>query len=253
MIELRNYHVSYSKKHEVVKGVSIKLEPGRIGVLLGPNGSGKSTFIKAIVGAIKKNEGNLLYEGELLERKEIYKEGFIAYVPQNQPLPHLSVYETILLGRMPIFGYHPRKIDHEKTIEIIERLSISHLSEKMATSLSGGEAQKVAIARALVSDPKFIIFDEPTSNLDIANQLLIMGEIRKLSSASIHILIAMHDLNMALEYGDRFYCLKDGELLSEGGEEIITENLIKKMYGVDAHIEMIGNKKFITFKENENL
>ncbi|MCR5491091.1 MAG: ABC transporter ATP-binding protein [Bacilli bacterium] len=246
MLELRNFHIGYKRGLEVVKGVSLILNPGETTVLLGPNGSGKSTLIKGAVGAIKINQGSLILDGKAIE-KPSERASVISYVPQKAELPALSVYETILMGRLPIFGYAAGKEDHEATRAIIEKFGLAELAAKNAHELSGGEAQKVMVARALVSNPKAIFFDEPTSSLDIANQMLVLNEIKSITKEGIIVLIAMHDINLALGLGQKFYCLKSGEIISEGGTESIVPELMERLYGVHAEIHEGKNRNYIHF------
>ena len=149
---------------------------------------------------------------------------------------------------MPLFGFAPRKEDKKKTIEVLDKLGLLPFANKRADMLSGGEAQKVMVARALASEPKAIIFDEPTSNLDIKNQLLVVSSVKALAEEGLMVLIAMHDMNLALDLGDYFYCLKDGEILKEGEEDIIDAPLLHSLYGVDAEISFANGHKHIHYK-----
>ncbi len=246
MLELKDFHIGYRKGSEVVKGVSLRLKEGETTVLLGPNGSGKSTLIKGAVGAIKMRQGSIIFDGKTISSIR-ERASLLAYVPQKAELPSLSVYETILLGRLPIFGYAASKEDIEETKEVIKRLHLEPLAAKNANELSGGEAQKVMIARALVGKPKAIVFDEPTSSLDIANQMLLLKEIKDITSEGLIVLIAMHDVNLALGIGHKFYCLKDGLIISEGGKESITPELMENLYGVRAEIHKGNNRNYIHF------
>ncbi|MBQ2069773.1 MAG: ABC transporter ATP-binding protein [Bacilli bacterium] len=247
---LKALHIvsGYNKGKDVIKDVSLTLNKGKIAILLGPNGSGKSTLIKSIVGIIKPKQCELSLFGKSLNTLRERSEN-IAYVPQNSSLPPLSVFDSVLMGRMPLFGFAPRKEDKEKTIEVLDKLGLLPFANKRADMLSGGEAQKVMVARALASEPKAIIFDEPTSNLDIQNQLLVVSSVKALAEEGLMVLIAMHDMNLALDLGDYFYCLKDGEILKEGEEDIIDATLLHSLYGVDAEISFANGHKHIHYKE----
>ena len=134
-------------------------------------------------------------------------------------------------------------------MHIIHDMHLENIMLKNVTCLSGGEKQKVAIARALVQEPELIIFDEPTGNLDINNEHLILKEARKIvKDKNIMILIAIHDLNLALNYGDKFFFLKEGKLISERLSSEIDEEIIKKTFDIDVEIKSIDNQKIILAK-----
>ncbi len=247
MLEAKNYIVAYRKGEPVVKGVSLTLNPGEPAILLGPNGSGKSTLIKALSGVIKPRQGAMAIDGvDIIDNKT--RSQAIAYVPQVAYLPPLSVFEVVLLGRLPEFGLRATKEDYEATSKILEELGLSEFADRNAQELSGGEAQKVMLARALVGNPKAVFFDEPTSNLDIANQLLIQDAIKQISKRGVMTLIAMHDINLALGLGKQFYCLKDGVVIKQGDESIIDSKLLFDLYGVDADISDHDGHKHIHFE-----
>ena len=250
MLEIKDLHVGYKRGIDIVKGVSLAVAPGEPTILLGPNGSGKSTLIKALVGVIKPRLGEIVFDGEVVD-SPAKRSRLISYVPQNLALPPLSVYETILMGRLPLFGYKASKEDEEATIEIIKKLNLEPFAKRMATELSGGEAQKVMLARALVSSPKVIVFDEPTSSLDIANQLLVRDRIATISTQDVHIIVAMHDINLALGMGKSFYCLKEGRIIKQGDDSIVDDQLIMDLYGVSAHIAAHDGIKHIHFGGKE--
>ncbi len=175
LLEVLDICFSYNS-HPVLKEVSFKVNQSEIVCLLGENGAGKSTLLKCInrlllpfrgVVLINQKDISSLSKGEIAKR--------FAYVPQNTSLSELTVYETILLGRKPYFNWRVNKQDYEIVDEIIKELSLEHLVMKPLSKLSGGERQKVIIARALAQYPKVLLLDEPTSNLDLKNQFEIMS------------------------------------------------------------------------------
>lgn len=248
MLEIKNLIASYPKR-TVIDGLSFTLEEGKISVLIGPNGAGKSTLLKTLAGAMKPKKGELLYQGrDLFKMSPSQRAKIVAYVPQSTNLPPLTVLETVLAGRLPIFGYVSKKEDEDKTLQFLQQFGIGHLAYRNASELSGGEAQKVAIARALISNPKVLIFDEPTANLDIANQLQIIRKVQKINKEGLCVLIAMHDINLALQFGDAFIALKDGALKAQGGANIIMPELLEDLYGVKTTIIDMNGTPLVRFE-----
>ncbi len=256
MLSVKNLYSAYSNKGRIVlNDVSFELGDGEIGVLLGPNGAGKSTLFQTILGTLKERSGDILIDGQIKEktkRREWAKK--IAYVPQRIPSSGLSVFETVLLGRIPYFSFSPSKEDEEHTKEILEELGLSSLSYKPTDELSGGELQKVALATALNQNPSLLLLDEPTSNLDIKNSVLLQGLCKKLAKTHrISILIATHDLNSALDLGDRFFFLKEGKIVGQGKEDAFNEENIFATFGVHVSVSVSGGDKHIHFHlEEEN-
>ncbi len=254
MLIVNHLSSSYTKKgKDVLHDVSFRLEDGQIGVLLGPNGAGKSTLFQSILGTLKKKNGEILIDGasqEDIKKKEWARK--IAYVPQRIPSSCLSVFETVLLGRMPYFSLSPSKEDKENTLQVLDELALLSLADKAINELSGGELQKVAIACALNQSPSLLLLDEPTSNLDIKNSVLLQNLCKKLAKTHrISILIATHDLNSALDLGNRFYFLKEGRLIGQGDEEAFNEENVFQTFGVHVGISLAGGDKHIHFHLDE--
>lgn len=249
MLEIRDLHFSYDKgKNQVLNGINLTLEEGKIGILLGRNGAGKTTLFKTILGIEKPGSGDILIQSESilgLSYKERAKQ--ISYVPQLVNFGDLTVYETILTGRIPYFGLSAGKEDHEEVKRVISEMGLEELSEKSTEKLSGGERQKVAIARAIVGKPKLIVFDEPTGNLDLSNERLLIEETKKLSKEyGITILCSLHNLNEAVELGDTFFFMDDGAVKYSGGKELFTEEIIKEIFNASVKVHNIENKILIT-------
>ncbi len=254
MIEAKNLTSAYSKKGpKVLDDVSISLETGQIGILLGPNGVGKSTLIRCIAGLLKPRSGTVFLDGEdLLQMKANTRALKIAYVPQKVSFSPLSVYDSIMVGRLPYFGLYPGKKDHEAVLSAIEEFGLTHLLARNVLELSGGEQQIVAICRAYVQGASVILFDEPTANLDIANRQLVLAQIRKLKEKGLTILISMHDINEALELGERFFFLKENRIPFQGGIETLTPENIKEIFGVDGSIQLINGKRVFILGGHEH-
>jgi iron complex transport system ATP-binding protein len=170
----------------------------------------------------------------------------IAYVPQTVQFGALSVFDTVLLGRLSYFGLTAGKEDLAAVERILKDMQLEELAARNVEELSGGERQKIAIARALAQEPRLLIFDEPTGNLDIANEQLIIEEARRVArEKGIAILTSLHDFNQALELGDRFFFMKEGRIVHSGGAETITEDVIREVFDADVRILDIEGRKII--------
>ena len=248
MLKVENLHFRYSRTGDpVLHGTSLELKQGEIGILLGKNGSGKTTLFKNILGIEKPKSGALHFNGEnLLKMKRRERSRRIAYVPQDIHFGALSVFDSILMGRVSYFGLKASHDDYLAVEKIIEDMGLTDFAHRNVDELSGGERQKIAIARAMAQEPKLMVFDEPTGNLDIANEHLIMVEAKKLAKEkNISILSSLHDLNQALAFGDKFFFMKDGVVKYAGGKEIVTEAVIKDIFDIDVRIVEIENHKVI--------
>ena len=248
MLNVENLTFRYSKfSRPVLKGASLELKPGEIGILLGKNGSGKTTLFKNVLGIHKPGSGKILFEGEdLLKMSRKERARRIAYVPQDIHFGALTVFDSIMLGRISYFGLKSGDEDYKAVEKILLDMHLEGYAFRMVDELSGGERQKIAIARAMAQEPKLMVFDEPTGNLDIANEQLIMEEARKLAKEkNIAILSSLHDLNQALAFGDKFFFLKNGVVQHAGGREIITPGVVKDTFDVDVRIREIDGQTVV--------
>ena len=248
MLTVENLQFRYSKNgNPVLNGASLELQQGEIGILLGKNGSGKTTLFKNVLGIAKPQGGAIRFEGaNLLKMSRRERARCIAYVPQHIHFGDLSVFDSVLMGRVSYFGMTAGREDYEAVEKILEDMQLLDFASRSAEELSGGEKQKIAIARAMAQEPKLMIFDEPTGNLDMANEQLIMEEAKNLArEKNISILSSLHDLNQALYFGDKFFFLKDGVVKYAGGKEIITEDVIRDIFDIRAKIALIDNQKVI--------
>ena len=242
MLNVNELYFRYSKRGQpVLNGASLELKQGEIGILLGKNGSGKTTLFKNILGIEKPESGSITFDGEnLLKMNRRERARRIAYVPQHIHFGDLTVFDSVLMGRVSYFGIQAGREDYEAVEKILEDMQLLHFANRSAEALSGGEKQKIAIARAMAQEPRLMVFDEPTGNLDIANEQLIIEEARKLAKEkNIAILSSLHDLNQALSLGDKFFFLKNGEVKYSGGREIITPEVVKDTFDVDVRIRQI--------------
>ena len=248
MIEIRGLAFRYGRNRPLVlNGVGMTLRDGEISVLLGPNGAGKTTLFQTILGIRKPERGEILFDGEdLLKMKRRERAGRVAYVPQNIRFGGLSVFDTVLTGRISRFGIRAGKEDRDAVWDILKEMRLEELASRNVEELSGGERQKTAVARALAQEPRFLVFDEPTGNLDIANEQLSLSEARRLArEKGIGILTSLHDFNQAMEMGDRFFFLKDGSVRASGGPETVTADIIREIYGAEVRVVEIEERKII--------
>ncbi len=248
MLEIRDLHFRYGKRSPLVlNGVDLTLRGGEIGVVLGKNGSGKTTLFKNILGIQKPESGMIRFDGEdLLKMSRRERARRIAYVPQSIHFGALSVFDTVLMGRVSYFGYKAGREDEEAVWEILRDMRLEELAARSVEQLSGGERQKIAIARALAQEPRMLLFDEPTGNLDIANEQLIVEEARRAArEKGIGILISLHDLNRALELGDRFFLMKDGKIRHAGGPEIVTEDALRETFDASLRLVELDGRKIV--------
>ncbi len=238
-------HVSHSyRQKEVLKDVSFSLESGELMTIMGPNGVGKTTLLKSLVGILPGSVGRMTLDGEdITGLSPRERARLIAYVPQRSHVSGSTVFESVLLGRRPYLTWDVSENDLDMVSEIISVIGLEDLSEKKVDSISGGEYQLVQIARALVQDPKVILLDEPTNNLDVSNQEKVLKVLKDIiSERGLCAVMTNHDINLSARHSDRLLMLRSGEIYASGGKEIITSQSIKDVYGMDVTVETVrGN------------
>ena len=247
MLKVKDLHFRYSKDSPALKGATLELNQGEVGILLGKNGSGKTTLFKNILGIEKPSRGAITFDGaDLLKMNRRERARRIAYVPQHIHFGDLTVFDSVLMGRISYFGMTAGKEDYDAVENILRDMQLLDFANRSAEALSGGEKQKIAIARAMAQEPRLMIFDEPTGNLDIANEQLIVREAKKLArERNISILSSLHDLNQALAFGDKFFFMTDGAVKYAGGPEIISAEILKETFNVDVRIREIDGQTVV--------
>lgn len=223
----------------VIRDITFNLRPHQILAILGPNGVGKTTLLKCMNAILRPKAGSVLVGGaDLLKADRMEIARTVGYVPQRCEAGRMTVFDAVLLGRRPHIGWDVKEMDIRIVEATIRMLHLEGLALRYIDEMSGGELQKVSIARALVQEPRVLLLDEPTSSLDLKNQLDILGIVRRVTTNhDVAAVMTMHDLNMALRYADRFILLKDGLIHAAGGPEVVTPETIEAVYGVPVTVE----------------
>ena len=233
----------------ILKGVCLELAQSEMLGIIGPNGAGKSTLIRCIDRILAPQKGSILLdEREIKEvrRRELAKK--LGYIPQSghHSFP-ATVFDVVLMGRSPHIGWRSNEKDEEKVLDMLQMLNIEDLAMRDINEISGGQQQKVFIARALVQEPDVLLLDEPTSNLDIRHQLDVMDAIKNLvKEKKISAIMAIHDLNLGSRYSDRIIMLNGGTIVDAGSpSSVLTSENIKRVYGVEAVVRNESGRPYI--------
>jgi len=233
--------------HPILQGVDFALERGRILAVLGVNGAGKSTLLKCINKILGLKKGVILLNGQdlrQLSRTEVAQN--IGYVPQRYDDGQLTVFDMVLLGRKPYIQWAATERDLALVEQVLELMHLKDLALRPVENLSGGEAQKVVIARALAQEPDLLLLDEPTSNLDLKNQLEVAQVLRRaVEQQDLAAVVCSHDLNLALRFADFFLFLKDGRVHTLGDRTQVTPEVIREVYGVDTLMGQVQGHQVI--------
>ncbi|MGE4318423.1 MAG: ABC transporter ATP-binding protein [Deferribacterales bacterium] len=249
MVKADNVGFRLKNGRKILEGVTLGLKSSEICVVIGPNGAGKSTLMKVMNGIIKPTDGRVDIGDECvsgMQRRDIAKK--IAYLPQTtHPVP-CSVYETVLLGRKPYMSWHPKKDDHEMTEDVMRELGISSMRDKCVTELSGGEFQKILIARAMVQKADILMLDEPINHLDVKNQLEIMDTAERVTKEhGLSTMIVLHDLNLALRYADSVLLMDGGRSLYCGDKDGMSEEKLSEAYGINISVKKIDDRSVVMY------
>ena len=245
-LTVANIDFSYNSRH-VLSDVSFCLDQGQMMCVLGVNGAGKSTLLKCMNRILKPQCGSVLVDGEdLLQMNQNSVAQRMGYVPQRHPETQLTVFEAVLLGRKPYIRWSLSESDYILVEDIIGQMGISHLAARSVNNLSGGEIQKVIIARALAQAPAVLLLDEPTSNLDLKNQLEVMGLLRRIvETQGLAAVVAIHDLNIAARFADKFVFLKNQKIHAISTKKDLNPKMIQEVYGVEVILEEVKGHTII--------
>jgi iron complex transport system ATP-binding protein len=225
---------------EALNNITFEVRDGELLSIIGPNGSGKSTLLRCIDKILKPKKGVIMVDERDILRMNLKESArTVGYVPQSavNSFP-FTVFDVVLMGRKPYISWGVGKRDIELVSEILEFLGLSSMAMRYFNELSGGERQKVLIARALAQEPELLLFDEPTSNLDIRHQLEVLEVVRNLKGEKgVSVIMAMHDLNLASRFSDRLIMLNSGRIFATGTpEEVLIAENIREVYGVEVEV-----------------
>jgi iron complex transport system ATP-binding protein len=224
----------------VLENIAFGVAPGECLAVLGPNGAGKSTLLKCL-NRILKPQAGIVYicENEVLKLSKGELAQKMGYVPQQQERARITVFDAILLGRRPYIKWDATRHDRHIVTQVMEMLELEDYAMRFIDELSGGELQKVVIARALAQEPDLLLLDEPTSSLDLKNQMEVIRLIKSVvENNNIAAIITMHDLNLALRFADKFIMLKNSTIYASGGREIITAENIESVYSLPVKVRV---------------
>ena len=247
MLHIQDVAFAYPGTEDILKKISFDLEGGHCLALLGNNGAGKSTLLKCLNRIHEPKDGVVEVQGQnvyAMKRGDIAKK--MAYVAQQSEGTQLTVFDSILLGRKPYIKLNPTDEDIAIAQSAMKRMELESFALRYTDELSGGELQKVILARALAQEPKILLLDEPTSNLDLYNQHEVLRVVSQIAKTDkIAVVVIIHDLNLALRYCDRFLLIQDGVVYQYGDDSVITPEAIRDVYHVEAQIVEVMGRKMI--------
>ena len=249
--EIRDLTFSYpGSGRKVLDRASLTLGDGEVLCVLGPNGAGKTTLLNCMAGLLKPDAGSIRLCGQdLSQMREREIARLIGYVPQiHTPAFDYRVLDFVLMGRTPRLGMFSRPKAEDEAIcrRLLDSMGIGHLAEKSYRNISGGERQQVLIARAMVQEPRAVLFDEPTAHLDYGNQQRVLQRIRRMAGQGFSVVITTHNPDHALLLGDQAAIVgRDGSIRQGKSEDLITEENLREIYGIDlclAWIDQLGRR-----------
>jgi len=241
MLKIEGLSVFYGARR-VLQSVSLDVQSGQVLALIGPNGAGKSTLLRAVSGVIPVQDGKVSVDGaDLLSLPAMQRARHLAVVPQAVSMPPaFTVWETVLLGRTPYLNFLGQISEKDEQIArlALQRVDALDLAERRVGELSGGEQQRVLLARALAQSTPILLLDEPTVHLDLQHQVSLMETVCSLAHTdNLAVLVALHDLNLAAHYADRVALLVAGEVKAAGSvRQVLTPELISEAYHLTVRV-----------------
>ena len=250
-MELKTKNLSYRiDKKSIVSNLNLELNKGELVGIIGPNGAGKSTFIKLITNILKPSDGSVYLSGKKISDykiKELNKK--IAYLPQNFTFTFpFKVLEIVLMGRYPHLGLlqNENKRDNKIALESLKLVNMGEFKDRNILTLSGGEQQRVSLARIITQQTDFLFLDEPISNLDINHQLLIMELLKSLSEQGKGVYVILHDIRLANKYCHKVIIFNEGQAVYQGTPNtVLNEEIISSVFKVKSEIKTDGTGESI--------
>jgi iron complex transport system ATP-binding protein len=238
MIEIKNLSVRYGDFY-ALNQISLEIPRGTWTCLVGPNGAGKTTFLRTLLG-------NKAYDGSItIDGLEVYKNlRNVAFVPQRPEIPAgMDVAEYVMLGRARLDGWGRESRTSRRLVQqILEQMQLAGMRHQLVSQLSGGEMQRVLIARALVQEPELMILDEPTSALDLHHQISTLNHIEAMQKSGVTIVSTMHDITLGAMYAERIVIMQNGKVLLDGpANDVIHSNQLKSAFDDAITIHTLDN------------
>jgi iron complex transport system ATP-binding protein len=255
MLSVTNLSFAY---HEtpVLSNVSFDVASGEIVAVLGPNGAGKTTLLKAIHGLIKARSGSVHIDALDVGKSRLREIArTISYTPQQDDRAHITSFDAILLGRKPYFDWGPSGGDYRRVEQVLGLFNLEGFSERYIDEMSGGEYQKICVARSFAQDPALMLLDEPTSSLDLRNQIDLLNLLRRIvREHPIAVVMSIHDINLALRYVDSCLFIKKGTVKTKVPVMEIDADLIEDVYGIKTRVvHFEGRPIVVPLEETENM
>lgn len=249
MLKVSNLSFQLKNGKYLINDISLSLAKGEICSIIGPNGAGKTSLVKTISGLNTPSAGEILFGGQnLLSMSLKDRAKLIAYLPQRQSPVSCRVIDAVILGRRPYLSWHPSKADYEIAHDILFELDLLPFKDSCIRSLSGGELQKVLIARALVQKSPILILDEPVNHLDIKNQMETLKLIQRITRQyNIATLVVLHDLAFALRFSDTVLLIQNGRRFFYGPAETLTEKVLSEVYKIPISVQKIAGEKRVFY------
>jgi iron complex transport system ATP-binding protein len=247
MLEVCNIHVGYPEK-EILHGIDMTAQPGQLVALVGPNGAGKTTMIRAMSGVLPLRQGTVTAFGKDISRlSPTERAKLIAVVPQANQLPGtFTGWQTVILGRTPYLNWigHLSQQDQVITRQVMQQTATLEFANRQVGQLSGGEQQRLLLARALAQSAPVLLLDEPTTHLDIQFQFNLMADVRRLAKEqNLVVIMAMHDLNLVSRFCDQVALLNKGQLVNFGTPvEVLTAETLSEVYQIQIEIHPDGKE-----------
>jgi iron complex transport system ATP-binding protein len=258
LVSTENLSFSYNgSSGTVFEGLRLSIPPRSVTAILGPNGSGKTTLLHLMLGFLRPKNGVIRLAGRPqhhYSRREMGR--FMALVPQNEHLAfNLSAVEYVLLGRAPYLGplQAPRPEDVDVAVAALRAAGAEDLSDRSIDTLSGGEQQLVAIARALAQEPRLLLMDEPTAHLDLGNQGRVLEVVRRLAADDVTVAFTTHNPNLAASLASHVILMSAGEVLAAAPtRSVLTEENLSRTYGVPVDVVEVQNRQMIWLRDGSS-